>query len=75
MGILPYIQIILAVLLIAGVLMQQSEAGLGAVFGGGGSEDEGVRRTRRGFEKKVFDATKIIAILFVLSLLTSILIS
>ena len=64
-SILPIIQIILAVLLIAGVLLQHSEAGLGAAFGGSG--DAGFKHTRRGFEKLLFNATIVIGILFVLS--------
>jgi protein translocase SecG subunit len=33
--VLPYVQIILSVLLVLGILLQQSEAGLGGAFGGG----------------------------------------
>ena len=50
MQILPIAQIIFAVLLILGVLLQQTDASLGAVFGGG-NEAGGVAHTRRGFEK------------------------
>jgi protein translocase SecG subunit len=62
--ILPWIQIVLAVLLVVGVLMQLSSAGIGATFGGG---DSGVYHTRRGFEKFTFRATIFIAVLFVAS--------
>jgi protein translocase SecG subunit len=62
-SILPYIQIFLAVILITAILMQQTDASLGAVFGGGDSGGSG--RTRRGFEKTLFKATIVIAILFV----------
>lgn len=65
MTILPIVQIVLAVLLAAGVLLQQSEAGLGAAFGGSG--DAGFKHTRRGFEKTLFNATIVVAVLFVLS--------
>lgn len=65
--ILPYIQIVLAVLLVAGILLQQNEAGLGSAFGGGGGGDSSIEHTRRGFEKTLFRATIVIAILFVLS--------
>lgn len=59
---LPYIQIILSLLLIAGVLLQRSEAGLGAGFGGdGGSVGH---YARRGFERTLFIGTIIVAILF-----------
>ena len=65
---LPYIQIILAALLSAGILLQQSEAGMGAVFGGG-DDGGGINRTRRGFELTVFRATIVIAVLFTISAL------
>ena len=66
-SILPYIQIFLAVILTTAILMQQTDASLGAVFGGGDSGPSG--RTRRGFELTLFKATIVIAILFVLSAL------
>jgi len=65
-GILPYAQISLAILVIAGILMQQSDASLGAVFGGG-NDAGGPKRTRRGAEKILFNGTVVIAVLFVLS--------
>ena len=61
---LPYIQIILSVILVIMILMQQTDASLGAVFGGG--ESAGSGRTRRGFELILFKATIVVAILFVL---------
>ena len=66
-SILPYIQIFLAVILTTAILMQQTDASLGAVFGGGDSGPSG--RTRRGFELTLFKATIVLAILFVLSAL------
>jgi preprotein translocase subunit SecG len=66
---LPYIQIVLSVLLVAGVLLQQSGAGLGGAFGDNFSSSF---HTRRGFEKTVFNGTIIIAILFVVSAVVSI---
>ncbi len=63
--ILPYIQVILSLLLIAGVLLQRSDAGLGAGFGGdGGSVGH---FARRGFEKTLFLGTIVVAILFAAS--------
>ncbi len=70
--ILPYIQIILSLLLIAGVLLQRSEASLGSAFGGDGTI--GGRFTRRGLEKTIFNATLVIAILFALSAFAGLLI-
>ncbi|MDQ3089702.1 MAG: preprotein translocase subunit SecG [bacterium] len=60
--IIPYIQILLSVLLIAGILLQRSESGLGAGFGGdGGSVGH---YSRRGFERTLFLGTIVVAILF-----------
>jgi len=64
-GILPFIQIILSIALIALILLQRSDAGVGGTFGGGegGSGHFG----RRGVEKIFFNSTIIVAILFALS--------
>jgi len=59
-------QIVLAVLLICGVLLQQSDAGLGGAFGGGDGFSSG-HHTKRGAEKVIFISTIIIAILFAVS--------
>jgi preprotein translocase subunit SecG len=69
---LSYIQIILAVILVIAILMQQTDASLGAVFGGGDTSSSG--RTRRGFEKTLFQATIAIAALFVLSVFVAFLV-
>lgn len=63
--ILPYIQVGLSVLLIAGILLQRSEASLGSAFGGG--DAMGGKFSRRGFEKILFNGTIIIAVLFAAS--------
>lgn len=60
--VLPYVQIILSVLLIGGILLQRSEAGLGSAFGMDGMSAG--RYTRRGFEKTLFRATIVVAVLF-----------
>jgi len=58
---------VLAVALIAIVLIQAQDAGLGSMFGG----DNSMYRTRRGLEKVVFNITVGLAVAFmVLSLLT-----
>lgn len=67
--ILPYIQIVLSLLLIGGVLLQRSEASLGAAFGGDSAM--GGRFMRRGFEKILFNATLIVAVLFTISAFAS----
>lgn len=64
-SLLSYIQILLSVILITAILMQQTDASLGAVFGGGDASGSG--RTRRGFEKTLFKATIVMAVLFALS--------
>lgn len=53
-------QIILAILLVVSILLQAQGTGLGAAFGGGGN----VYRTKRGAEKKIFQLTIVLSILF-----------
>ncbi len=72
MTFLPYIQIILAVLLVASVLMQKSEAGTGGIFGGADNWNAGYH-TRRGFEKVLFNGTIILGILFCIASLLALL--
>lgn len=55
------IQVIVAILLIASILLQQRGVGLGGAFGGEGN----VYRTRRGVERSLFISTIILSILFV----------
>jgi protein translocase SecG subunit len=69
-NILPYIQIILSIILIAAILLQQSDAGVGGVLGGGDSG--GLYHTRRGFEKFLFIFTIVIAVLLTVSSLIAI---
>lgn len=63
-AILSIIQIILSLLLVGGILLQRSEAGLGSAFGADGTTG---RHTRRGFEKTLFYATIVISVLFCIS--------
>ena len=62
---LPYIQIALSLLLIAGIVLQQRGAGLGGAFGGDNFASTFYKR--RGAEKFLFNATIVIALLFVAS--------
>ncbi|HBA37074.1 TPA: preprotein translocase subunit SecG [Candidatus Falkowbacteria bacterium] len=55
-------QIAVAVLLMLSILMQNRGSGLGGVFGGSG----GVYLTKRGLEKKLFVATIVLAVIFIL---------
>lgn len=64
-SILPWVQTLLAVLLIAGILLQQRGAGLGSAFGSDLTE---TYYTRRGAEKLIFQGTIVVAILFVVSI-------
>lgn len=60
---LPGIQIILSLILVALILLQRSEAGLGSAFGGG---DGNLNfNKKRGLEKTLFNFTIIVAILWV----------
>ena len=54
------IQIIISVLLIISILFQNRGAGLSETFGGSGN----VYQTKRGFDKFLFIATVVLAILF-----------
>ena len=71
--ILPYIQIVLSILLVVGILLQRSEASLGSAFGSEGAL--GGRFMRRGLEKIIFNATIVIAVLFGLSAFASLLLN
>ena len=58
---IAYSQIILSLLLIAGILLQQKGTGLSSAFGGSSMEYS----TKRGAEKIVFYFTIVVAILFI----------
>ena len=60
---LPYIQIALSLLLIVGIVLQNRGASLGGAFGGDNFASTFYKR--RGAEKFLFNATIVIAILFV----------
>ncbi|MEI6039819.1 MAG: preprotein translocase subunit SecG [Candidatus Berkelbacteria bacterium] len=60
-NILDYIQIAVAVLLIASILLQNKGTSLGGAFGGEGN----VYRSRRGAEKFLFNSTIVLAVIFV----------
>lgn len=62
-SVLPYIQIVLSVLLAAAVLLQQRGSSLGGAFGG--DNFSSTFNKRRGLEKLLFQATIVLAILFV----------
>ncbi|MCD5381258.1 MAG: preprotein translocase subunit SecG [Candidatus Pacebacteria bacterium] len=63
--VLPYIQIILSILLIAAILLQQRGSSLGGAFGGDNFSSS--FHKRRGAELFLFKFSIVVAILFVLS--------
>ena len=73
LGVLPYVQIVLSVLLVAAVLLQRTGASLGGAFGADNFSTG--FHTRRGFEKTLFNATIVLGILFALSTLAHLFIS
>lgn len=62
---LPYIQIVLSLLLIIGIVLQNRGASIGGAFGGDNFASSFYKR--RGAEKFLFQATIVVAILFVLA--------
>ena len=68
--ILQIITIGSAVLMILSILLQQRGATLGAGFGSSGE----LYTTRRGVDKNLFEATIVLAVIFVLSILAGLLI-
>ena len=69
-SLLPSIQIVLAIALIAAILLQQTGAAMGGAFGGSDNFSSAFH-TRRGFEKTLFIATIVIGILFAVSALVN----
>lgn len=69
---LPYIEIGLSLLLIIGIVLQQRGASLGGAFGGDNFASTFYKR--RGAEKFLFNATIVVAVLFVVSAIVSFLI-
>ena len=55
-------QVLISIGLMAAILLQSRGAGLGATFGG----DSSVYRSRRGIEKRLFQLTIIVVVLFVI---------
>lgn len=69
--VLPYVQIILSILLVAAVLLQQRGSSLGGAFGG--DNFSASFHKRRGAEQFLFRFSIVIAILFVLAALVNVL--
>lgn len=62
---MPYAEIVLAILLIIGIVLQQRGATLGGAFGGDNFASTFYKR--RGAEKFLFNATIAVAVLLVLA--------
>jgi len=67
---LPIIQIVIATLLIGAILLQARGTGLSSVFGG----ESSFYHTRRGIERIIFWTTIILAALFIVLSIVSLLI-
>ena len=67
--ILQIVTVVSAFLMIVAVLLQQRGATLGAGFGSSGE----LYTTRRGLDKSLYEATIVLAVIFVLSILTGLL--
>ncbi len=72
-GILPYIQIALSILLIVTILLQQTGSGLGGAFGADNFSSG--FHTRRGMERTLFYVTIVLGVLFAGTALLNLLVS
>jgi len=72
-GLLPYIQIALSIMLILTILLQQTGSGLGGAFGADNFSSG--FHTRRGLERTLFYVTIVLGVLFALTALTNLLIA
>ncbi len=68
---LAFGHVLVSIGLVAAILLQARGAGLGSTFGG----DSSVYRSRRGVEKRLFQFTILLAILFVIFSLAAYLLS
>ena len=68
-AILPWVQVIIAMAVVVAVLLQRNDAALGGVFGG----SESVAHTKRGLERGLFITTIILAALFIITAILSLL--
>ena len=68
-SVLQFVTLGSGILMIVCVLLQQRGASLGAGFGSSGE----LYTTRRGLDKSLFDATIVLGVIFVLSILVGLL--
>jgi protein translocase SecG subunit len=71
LAVLPYIQIVLAIVLVTVILLQQRGSSLGGAFGG--DNFSSAFNKRRGAEEFLFRFTVVTALLFVVSTFLNIL--
>ena len=64
-GVLPYIQAVLSIVLVASILLQQTGASMGGAFGG--DNFSAAYHTRRGAEKYLFYTTMVVGALLAVS--------
>lgn len=69
-GILQFVTVGSAILMMLAILLQQRGATLGAGFGSSGE----LYTTRRGLDKNLFEATIVLAVIFVVSILAGLLV-
>ncbi len=70
---LVIIEVVLAVLLMVGVLVQTPKAsGLGGAIGGGGDGLGGGYRTRRGLERQIYWTTWVVVVAFLIASMANI---
>ena len=73
---LVIIEVVLALLLMAGVLIQTPKAtGLGGTIGGGGDGLGGGYRTRRGLERQIYWTTWVVTVAFLIASMANIWVS
>ena len=68
-SILQWVTVVSAVLMVMAILLQQRGASIGAGFGGSSE----LYTSRRGVDKSLFEATIILAVVFVLSIIAGLL--
>jgi preprotein translocase subunit SecG len=61
---LNIVQVVLAVVLIVAILLQTKGSSFSGIFGG--ADSSSVYRTRRGFEKRLFQMTIVLSVVFFL---------
>jgi preprotein translocase subunit SecG len=68
-SVLQFVTVGSAILMILAILLQQRGASLGAGFGSSGE----LYTTRRGLDKNLFEVSVVLAVIFILSILVSLL--